>query len=267
MIVGVDIGASATKIAGLQGDNILFTHYEGSRTGSTENILTRLLLDQGTPYSEIDVLALTGVGAENDTVKQMGFPVTIVPEIHAIGAGGTWLSGGSDAVITSIGTGTALVLSKEGAYSHLGGTGVGGGTLCALGAKILDVADPLVLAEMAAHGTIGNIDLCIGDLFSGTATLDPSLTASNLAKANPSTANSDWAIGIFNLVLEVIGSMTVLACKAAGANKAVATGALATLPLAAGIFTRFEYFYGIPFAVADHADCATAIGAARLASC
>ena len=42
MIIGVDMGASAVKICALEGDAIVFTHYEHGRGGDIPALLARL---------------------------------------------------------------------------------------------------------------------------------------------------------------------------------------------------------------------------------
>ncbi|MCL1829763.1 MAG: hypothetical protein FWG32_09795 [Oscillospiraceae bacterium] len=262
MIIGIDVGASATKIAGLHGDKIVFAHYEMNGLVTARAILRKLLSEREIDLSDIEYIALTGIKSGQTDVSEPGIPVISVAEIEAIGEGGTKLSGGKDSVIAAVGTGTAFVLSQGGKYRHLGGTGIGGGTLCSLSEKIIGVWDAESTDKLSLLGKTENVDLLIGDLFPGNLTLDPGLTASNLAKANRETSAGDWACGLVNMVLQVIGSMTMLACRGAGMRRAVITGALTKLSAAPEIFSGFTKYYGIEYVISEYADCATAIGAA-----
>lgn len=261
MIIGFDIGGSATKVAGLRGEEIAFTHYETNREKPASAVLEEALAASCLD-AEIERIALTGVGAGRAQLERFGAPVTRVSEIEAIGLGGTWLSGEDDAVIASLGTGTAFVLAKGGEFTHLGGTGIGAGTLCGLGGKILGTRDAFEIDELSKRGRLENVDLRISDLFPGEGTIFADLTASNLARGERAS-REDWAMGIVNLVLQAVGSMAMLACGGRETKTVVITGALARLGVAPDAFSRFERAYGLKYTIARHPKCATAIGAAR----
>ena len=186
-------------------------------------------------------------------------------ELDAIGCGGCFLSGKNDALVVNMGTGTTFVLARNGSYTHLGGTGIGGGTLMGLGRGLLGVHTPDELFQLADEGDLGQVDLRIGDLFEGSETLDPTLTSSNLAKASPDSTRTDWSAGLLNLVLECTGTMAMLACGAHQVSDVVLLGALTQLPQAKARFQVFTQFYAPNYVIAPHADCATAIGTALLA--
>lgn len=81
---------------------------------------------------------ITGVGSSYINKDIFGLPCEIRPEFDCIGKGGLWLSGLDEAIVVSMGTGTAMVYSKRGvAPVYLGGTGVGGGTLVGLSRMLL----------------------------------------------------------------------------------------------------------------------------------
>ena len=58
-----------------------------------------------------------------------------VDEFHAIGKGGLFLTGLTRAIIVSMGTGTAFIIADQNGEKHIGGTGIGGGTLLGLPIK------------------------------------------------------------------------------------------------------------------------------------
>ena len=262
MILGIDIGGSAVKLAGLDNGRVVFTHYEHHGGRTVAEMLTDALCRAGCRRAEISAGALTGVGAERFAADSLGFPLVRVPEVEAIGRGGTRLAGVDTALVASMGTGTAFVLVQEGRCTHLGGTGIGGGTLCGLGARVLGTKDAREIDRLSQAGDLGNVDLRIGDLFSGSETLNPRLTAANLAKTANGAADADWAAGLVNLVLQAVGTMSVLACGGHGIGTVVVTGALARLTRAAETFALFQEMYGLRYQIPPHAACATAIGAA-----
>lgn len=250
-IIGIDAGGSALKLVTMSGNKISYSRYEDNG----ERPLSRLLPDG------ISHIALTGVGGDKCGAKELGLPITKVSELHAIGRGGTFLAKRDRAIIMSIGTGTAFVLADNGQYTHLGGSGVGGGTLTGLGAHIFGTSDFRKLDKLAAQGDEYNVDLTVGDLFGGSETLDPRLTASNLAKHNPGATDADWAAGIVNLVLQAVGTMATLACGGHGIKSVIITGAAAALSAAPAAYKKFQDMYGIEFIIPENAAFATAVGA------
>ena len=117
----------------------------------------------------------------------------------ATGVGGTTLADVSNAVVVSIGTGTSLVLVRDGGCAHIGGSGVGSGTLRGLSRKMFGRQDTRELFKLSESGNRLTVDLTVGDLFSGTDTLPPDLTASNLAKAADGASEEDWAMAVVNM--------------------------------------------------------------------
>lgn len=263
MIIGVDMGASAVKICALEGDRVAFTHYEHGRGGDIPALLARLGLDaQGA-----ELIALTGLSAKNSGLEALGRPVKYMPEPESIGEGACWLTGRDNLIVASIGTGTAFVHARGGEYEHLCGTGVGGGTLKGLAVKLLGLSDMREFDRLAMRGDCGRVDLLIGDFVESYGILDPEITASNLARLDPTATDADWAAGVANLVLQIIGTMSLLACTSSGAEAVAVIGALAGTEPSRANFATFERVYGKSFLIPEHSACATAIGAARRARC
>ena len=263
MILGIDAGTSAVKLAVLDGEKLVLTHYERN-LGSSMETLNRALWNSGARDLELTAAAVTGLNGNNCHPEEMGLPLFGVSEIDAIGRGGRYLGGLEKAMIVNLGSGSTFVLADGDTYTHLGGSGVGGGTLIGLGRRLLGVSDPQELAELAAKGDLGKVDLRIGDLFAGSETLQPELTASNLAKLDPDATDADWAAGIFNLVMQTVGTMAILACGGRGVQDIVLLGGLALQPFALDCFGVFNKMYPQRFFIADDPACATALGAALL---
>ena len=145
-------------------------------------------------------------------------PVTRVDEFSAIAAGGLYLSGKDEAIIVSMGTGTAFLYANRlsGEVRHLGGTGVGGGTLCGLCRHLAGTSDFKEIENLASQGRYSAVDLTIADV-SPTAidTLNAELTAANFAKLTSEPSPADLAAGAVNMVLQSIGSMAVFLASSA----------------------------------------------------
>lgn len=262
MVIGIDMGASAVKIAALEGDRIVLTHYEPGREADVPALLSRL----GINPASAERVAVTGLSAPKAGLEALGCTPEYLSEPAAIGAGAQWLTGRDNLVVASIGTGTAFVHAKGGEYRHLCGTGVGGGTLRGLAQRVLGMADMRAFDALALSGDTRRVDLQIGDFVESYGQLDPYLTASNLARLDGTATDADWAAGLTNLVLQVIGTMSMMALNGARAEAVAVIGAMAGTAASRANFANFTRAYGLEFLIPEHCECATAIGAARLIS-
>ena len=265
--LGIDVGGSATKIAGLREDgsvlSLLRARAEDPLTslyGALGNYLSGNRLSLG----DVRRVALTGVGSSFEEGDIFHLPTDRVDEFSAIGTGALTLSGEASAVVVSMGTGTAFLWAERGGrVRHLCGSGIGGGTLGGLCKKLVGLERFRRITELAAQGDLSRVDLTIRDLTRNpAATLDPTLTAANYGNLADDAAPADLAAGVVNLVLQAIGTMTVLACQGCGAKTAVLTGSMTALPQAEENFRNFERLYGVRYIIPENAAFATAIGAA-----
>ncbi len=118
------------------------------------------------------------------------------------------------------------------------------------------------IKRLAEQGDLGHVDLTIRDISkNAAATLDPDMTAANFGNLAEDAAPADLAAGVVNLVLQAIGTMTVLACQACGADTVILTGSMTTLSQVEPNFQLFEKLYGFHYIVPENATFATAIGA------
>ena len=143
------------------------------------------------------------------------------------------------------------------------GSGIGGGTLSGLSELITGVHQYALIRKLCQDGDLSQIDLTIGDMSKGkVGTLPPEATAANFAKLAEDATSADKMRGLVNLVLQAIGTMSVLACRTCGTNTVVLTGALTMLPPAHETFELFTQLYGVEYIIPENATFATAIGAA-----
>ena len=259
MIIGIDMGASAVKLAALEGDEVVLTHYEHGRGGDIPALCARL----GLELKGAEKVALTGLSAKMAGLEALGLSPVYVGEPEAIGRGAVWLTGRDNVIVASMGTGTAFVHAKDGVFTHLCGTGVGAGTLSGLAERVLGVTDMREFDRMAMAGDTNRVDLTIGDFVEAHGSLSADITASNLARRGSGASESDWAAGLATLVFQVVGTMSLLACRGCGAESVVVTGAVAASEPARANFRRFVEGYGLEYLIPEGCVCATAIGAAR----
>lgn len=265
IIIGIDIGGSTTKIVGLN-DGAIFSPMLVKATdpiASVYGAFGKFLSGNGLQLTDIERIMVTGVGSSYITAKLFGIPTGKVDEFRAIGMGGLKLSGLVNAIIVSMGTGTAFVKADPAGVRHMGGTGVGGGSLLGLSNRMLNVRDFDSLIQTAQGGALGHIDLTIGDISQDPLVgLPPETTASNFGKISDLATNADVAMGIINLVFQTIGMLAVFATRIDHTSDVVLTGNLTNVPQAHDIFKQLGQLFGVNFITPKNAEYATAAGAA-----
>ena len=266
VILGIDIGGSTTKIVGLRTDgsvvSMLRVRAEDQVT-SLYGALGNYLTSSGLTLQDVRRVVLTGVGASYVDGDIFGLPTCKVDEFSASGTGALALSGQEQAVVVTMGTGTAFMWAERGgAVRHLCGSGIGGGTLGGLCRKLVGMERFGQIKRLAEEGDLSHVDLTIADITCNpAATLDPTLTAANFGNLAEDASPADLAAGTVNLVLQAIGTMTVLACQCCNTRTVVLTGSMTTLSQVKPNFENFENLYGIHYIVPENATFATAIGA------
>ena len=218
----------------------------------------------GLELSDIEKVMITGVGSSHVSRPLYSLPCETVPEFRCIGLGGLYLSGLDRAITVSMGTGTALVLSERGREpEHLGGTGVGGGTLIGLSKKLLDMDTVAHITELAEDGDLSRVDLRINDISSSpTGRLTETMTASNFGNISDLATKSDIALGIINLVFETIGMVSIFAARNHSIRDIVLTGNMTGVKQAKAIFSGLNSLFDMNFIIPEMSRFGTVIGAA-----
>ena len=265
--LGIDVGTSATKITGLrENGEILSVRRVRAEDPVTSlyGALGKYLDSARLPLEAVRQVALTGVGAAFVEGDVFHLPTRRIDEFSACSAGALALSGQLSALVVSMGTGTAFLrAARDGTVEHLCGSGIGGGTLGGLCRKLADLEQFRQIRDLARQGDLSRVDLLIRDITPHpAATLDPGLTAANFGNLAEDASPADLAAGAVNLVLQAIGTMTVLACRCCDTKTVVLTGSVTALPQAEANFRNFEKLYGLRYIIPENAAFATAIGAA-----
>jgi type II pantothenate kinase len=171
VIIGIDVGGSTTKIVGFKEKRGKFELVEPQLVRANDPVTAtygafgKFTDENSMNISDISKIMMTGVGASYVKHNLYGLDCCRVAEFDSIGTGGLYLSGLSEALIVSMGTGTAIVhAKKDGEMKYLGGTGVGGGTLMGLSKLLLKAESIEHIAEYAENGNLDNIDLRIKDI-------------------------------------------------------------------------------------------------------
>lgn len=264
MIIGIDIGGSTTDAVLMEDDLRVVTVEANDPFAAAAGALGKLVTNLPRSLHDVRRVAATGAGASSLGADLLGIPVTLVSEIDAIGVGGTSLAGVDEALVVSMGTGTALVCVKGGAIRHVGGTGVGGGTLLGLSKHLLNATRIETIERLAAAGDLKRVDLTVGDIAGGpVGNLPVDATASNFGQLRSDATLEDKARALVNMIAEVIVSLSVTAARGHGVKKIVLTGKLLRVKPVVDRIRATRRLFDVEFLIPDHADYATAIGAAR----
>jgi type II pantothenate kinase len=198
-IVGIDRGASFTDFAVIESDQLAEKlSIEKRDWASIASTYDRMTVQYQTHHT-----VFTGSAA--GMPLRISREARIIPEIDAIGFGGSALANYNDCIVVSIGTGTALVHFSNKVARHVAGTGMGGGTIKGLASLICGLDEPLQIESLAQKGNPANINLTIADLgYEGLSFLGSDMTASNFASVK-SNKPADLAAGILRLVGETVG--------------------------------------------------------------
>lgn len=265
MTIGIDIGGSTTKIVGIKNGRIVepLTVEANDPIASASGALGKFLSVNKLSLSDIDKVIMTGVGASFIGDQLLGLSVEKIEEFKALGYGGLFLSGLGKAIIVSMGTGTAFVKANQGCIQHLGGTGVGGGTILGLSRAMVNLTSFDTIIETARSGKPDNVDLSVGDISrTEVGNLPSTITASNFGKMNDQATKNDVTRGILTMVFQVIGMLAIFAARAQKDNDIVLSGKLVNIFQAQKTFTELGKLYNVKFHVPRHAEYCTAIGAA-----
>lgn len=266
VILGVDVGGSTTKIVAFDQKVIgMLQVRAGDQLTSLYGAIGNLLHQYNLKLKDVEKIVLTGVGASLIREDIYGIPTCKVNEFAAIGKGGLLLAEEDDALVVSMGTGTAFVYAKGDQVEHIGGSGVGGGTLVGLSHELLGVTDFDAILALAETGDLSHVDLSVQDISSANiSTLPKNVTASNFGRIKSTATKGDLALGLINMIFQTAGVLASFTAKARGFRKVIVTGSLTAIPQAQEIFDGVEGLHGIPFILPPEGTFATALGAAAL---
>ena len=273
-IIGIDVGGSTTKIVGMRKDESgKISLIEPQFVRATDAVTSvygafgKFTMQNGIELRDINQVLMTGVGSSFIDKPIYSLPCRKVSEFTSVGLGGLYLSGLDEAVVVSMGTGTAFIHAYKGesgtVTEYLGGTGVGGGTLVGLSRKMLGVHIVEHIVELCDGGELDKVDLRIKDISGdNNFQINEEFTASNFGKLSDLANKHDIALGIVNMVAETIAMLGVFAARNYKTNKVVLTGNLTSIEPIIEVFGKLEDNFDVKFIVPDNAQYATVIGAA-----
>ena len=266
VILGVDVGGSTTKIVAFEEKQRVLDCLQvraGDQITSLYGAIGHILYKCHLTLGDVEAFVLTGVGATMVKGDIYGIHTYRVKEFEAIGRGALELTGLKETLVVSVGTGTAFVMASEKECRHIGGSGVGGGTLTGLASRLLGETHIDAIVAAAEKGSLRQVDLAICDISNEEIPSLPShVTAANFGKVESTATKEDFALGLLNMVFETVGSLAAFACKNTEIREIVVTGSVAALPMAQKYLDGVGMLHNVRFIIPEQAIFATAIGAA-----
>ena len=265
MIIGIDIGATTTKAVSIENGKLIrkIKIKASDAVTAATGAFGKMILENEIKMDDIKGIMITAEGEARIKNDIFGIPTSRVDEIHAIGIGGMFLSGMNNIIITNIGTGTAIIEANESGIFHFGGSGVGGGAILGLAKKLLPTAEFSGIMELAETGNLNQVDLLMGDIMEmDISFLNKDSTAANFGKMSDNAVSGDIALGIINMVYQVIGMLSVFAARARSTSRVIVTGNGSDNHIGQKILTAITDMYGIEFIFPEDAEYTTAVGAA-----
>ncbi|MBI3733900.1 MAG: Fumble domain-containing protein [Chloroflexi bacterium] len=275
--IAIDFGGSNTDIliARLDASEERGGEISQRRTTSainpTVDAIRALVAQAGLGVAEVESIVVTG--GRNRQLPEVldGIPLRRVGEVEAIGRGGLLAAGLQEALVVSMGTGTAMVLAAGDQFRHLGGSAVGGGTLLGLGQLLLGTADPLEISALAAQGDLTRVDLTVGDIIGGpVGNIPADFSAAHFGKAFKAARidgfarprREDVAAGLCNLIGQAIATTVLSTASTVQQSVIVLTGHLVEVPAVRDAMDAVDRLgAGNRFVVPAYPGFATALGA------
>ena len=266
IVIGIDVGISTTKIVGIDEKGMVISPIRIKATDPITSLygaFGKYLHDNKIKLDEIEHVMLTGVGAAYIDEHIYGLPNSKSEEFIADGLGAKYESKLDRMIVVSMGTGTSLVKCDGENIKHIGGIGIGGGTLAGLSRIMLKTDDIKQITNLAKDGDVSKINLLIKDISAKPLPgLPMSAVASLFSNAKTNASREDIAKGLIWMVLQCIGSATILSSLESGIKDFVLIGNLSLLPLCREVYPAMEKVYGVRFHVPKYSEFCTAIGAA-----
>jgi len=256
-IIGIDRGASFTDFAVVVFDGLreIFS-IENRDWESIGTAYERLITKYQTRH-------IVFSGSATGMPASMKNAITIISEIDAIGFGGAALADCNECVVVSMGTGSAIVHFTNNSAEHLGGSGVGGGTIRGLSALICGLDNPSEIEALALKGNAARLNLTISDLgYEQISFLGADMTASNFADLK-SKKIEDQAAAILDLVGETVGIIASICARSVDCrDHIVMVGKVAENRFIRQVLNLVGKLYQTTFIFPENPGYATVYGAA-----
>ena len=256
-IIGIDRGASCTDFAVIESDALIeILSVENRDWESIRTVYERLI-------SKYQTRHIVFSGSAAGMPASMKKTITIITEIDAIGFGGAVLSDCNECVVVSMGTGSAIVHFANNSAEHLGGSGIGGGTIKGLSTLICGLDNPSEIEALALKGNAAELNLTISDLgYEQVSFLGAEMTASNFADIK-SKKIEDQAAAVLDLVGETVGIIASICARSVDCrDHIVMVGKVAENRFIRQVLNLVGKLYQTTFIFPENPGYATVYGAA-----
>ena len=155
MVIGIDVGISTTKIVGINKEGDVVSPIRIKATDPVTSLygaFGKYLYDNKIRLEDIERVMITGVGSAYINSPVYGLPTEKAEEFIADGLGARYETGINRMLVVSMGTGTSLVQCDGDDIRHIGGLGLGGGTLAGLSRIMLQTDDIKQVVSLAMQG-------------------------------------------------------------------------------------------------------------------
>ena len=266
IVIGIDVGISTTKIVGIVEQGKVLSPIRIKATDPVTSLYGacgKFLYVNKIQLQDIEKVMLTGVGSAYINEPIYNLPTEKAEEFIADGLGARYETKLDRMIVVSMGTGTSIVKCDGEDIKHIGGIGIGGGTLQGLSRLLLKTDDILQVAKLAEEGDVSHINLLIKDISAKPLPgLPMDAIASLCGNAKSNASREDIAIGLIWMVLQSICSASILSSLGSGIKDFVMIGNLTLLPQCSRVFPATERLYGVKFHIPKYSEFCTAIGAA-----
>lgn len=266
IVIGIDVGISTTKIVGVSESGVVLSPIRIRATDPVTSLygaFGKYLHDNRIALSDVEKVMLTGVGSAYISEPIYGLPTAKAEEFIADGLGARYETKINRMIVVSMGTGTSIVKCDGDDIKHIGGIGIGGGTLQGLSRLLLNTDDIRQVAQLAQAGDISHINVLISDISASPLPgLPMDAIASLFGNAKSNATREDIALGLIWMALQSICSASILSSLGSGIKDFVMIGNLTLLPQCSIVFPATERLYGVKFRIPQYSEFCTAIGAA-----
>ena len=263
-IIGIDAGTSNVKIIAMDKEgkisNKMFL-YKMEIIKALEKFLEQSEINE----NEISKIVITGIGQTEINENIHGIETIKIDEFKAVGTGATFSTNLKEALIISIGTGTAFVRADNGKYTHIGGTGIGGGTLINLCKRFAGINSFREIEERIKDADIEKIDLRLKDIKKDAINnlLPAEITIANFGKLTEDSTSNDVILGIVNLIAETIGMMGIFATQNMQNKNIIVVGSITELTHIKKVLNMLSKLQNVNYIIPENAEWMGAIGAIK----
>ncbi len=254
-IVSIDMGTTKIKVVKYKHGDY---YYEEYYRHDMDNIIGRAVT------KEYDAIVLTGSGASLVSGQEVDlgqFPLPIYRYNELECAANIVKEIGEDrGIVVNMGTGTSILYYEHGDFTHVTGTGIGGGTFEGLSQRLLNMTDYEEVEALALKGNIEAVNLVISDIYKENLSwFQSDITVSNFAKQG--MRQEDVAMGIHSLVVEPIISMVKGIIQFKKHTQVYFAGGVLNNQVICQLIDKYADFFGFKYEVVNNPSFGTARGA------